>query len=196
MSNISRSKGDLTMKFGQLIEHNMRSIFLEKFKYLENKTSFQDGIKSIFHYFQRCFVESNKTFFLESDSPNLWLLGSYLEYIWWESNLFLSVICDGPILIVSYSSAELFSNGFKKKKYVTNGVFSLTLFFNCRSSHGRCSVKKLFLKISQNSQENNCQSFFLNKVAKKETLAQVLPCKFCEFFNNTFFTEHLWWLLL
>ena len=25
-----------------------------------------------------------------------------------------------------------------------------------RSSHRRCSTKKLFLKISQNSQENNC----------------------------------------
>ena len=30
MSNISRSKGHKTMKFGQLIEYNMRKIFLEK----------------------------------------------------------------------------------------------------------------------------------------------------------------------
>ena len=29
----------------------------------------------------------------------------------------------------------------------------------------RCSVKKVFLEISQNSQENNCQSLFFNKVA-------------------------------
>ena len=28
--NISRSKGNQTMKFGQLIEYNMRNIFLEK----------------------------------------------------------------------------------------------------------------------------------------------------------------------
>ena len=28
--NISRSKGDQTMKSGQLIEYNMKSIFLEK----------------------------------------------------------------------------------------------------------------------------------------------------------------------
>ena len=28
--NISRSKGNQTLKFGQLIEHNMRIIFLEK----------------------------------------------------------------------------------------------------------------------------------------------------------------------
>ena len=30
LPNISRSKSNQTMKFGQLIEHNMRSIFLEK----------------------------------------------------------------------------------------------------------------------------------------------------------------------
>ena len=29
MPNISRGKGDQTMKFGQLIEYNMKSIFLE-----------------------------------------------------------------------------------------------------------------------------------------------------------------------
>ena len=45
---------------------------------------------------------------------------------------------------------------------------------------------------------------FLNKVAgikaatllKKETLAQVLSCGFCEIFKNTYFIEHLRWLLL
>ena len=30
LSNISRSKGNQTMKFGRLIEYNMRKIFLEK----------------------------------------------------------------------------------------------------------------------------------------------------------------------
>ena len=36
----------------------------------------------------------------------------------------------------------------------------------------RCSVKKVFLEISQN--------------------AQVLFCEFCEIFKNSIFTEHLW----
>ena len=27
---------------------------------------------------------------------------------------------------------------------------------------------------------------------KKETLAQVFSCDFCEISKNTFFTEHLW----
>ena len=30
LPNISRSKGNQTMKFGQLIEYNMRNIFLKK----------------------------------------------------------------------------------------------------------------------------------------------------------------------
>ena len=29
-------------------------------------------------------------------------------------------------------------------------------------------------------------------VIKKETLAQVFFCEFCEISKNTFFTEHLW----
>ena len=40
----------------------------------------------------------------------------------------------------------------------------ITLLKTYRSSHRRCSVKKVFLKISQNSQENTCVrvSFWLN----------------------------------
>ena len=53
----------------------------------------------------------------------------------------------------------------------------------------------MFLQISQNSQENTCARVsFFNKVAgaalnfiKKETLAQVLSCEFCEIFKNTCF---------
>ena len=52
--------------------------------------------------------------------------------------------------------------------------------------------KKMFLKISQNPHQNTCArvSIFCNFI-KKETLAQVLSCEFCESFKNTFFTEHL-----
>ena len=65
-----------------------------------------------------------------------------------------------------------------------------------RSSHQRCSVKKVFLEISQNSQESTCARVsFLIKLLfflKKETLAQVFSCEFYEISKNTFFTEHLW----
>ena len=64
----------------------------------------------------------------------------------------------------------------------------------------------MFLNISQNSQENLCQSLIFNKVAgsrpqgcnliKKETLVQVFSCEFCKIYKNTFFIEHIRWLLL
>ena len=48
-----------------------------------------------------------------------------------------------------------------------------------------------------------CQSLIFNKVPGlrpvtllKEALAQVFCCEFCEISMNTFFTEHLQWLLL
>ena len=61
----------------------------------------------------------------------------------------------------------------------------------CRSSHRRYSVKKVFLEISQNSQENTCvRDSFLIKL--QASLAQVFSCEFCEVSKNSFFTEHIW----
>ena len=55
--------------------------------------------------------------------------------------------------------------------------------------------KKVLLEISQNSQENTCTGDFFNEVAdirsatllKKETLAQVFSCEFCEISKNAFY---------
>ena len=59
--------------------------------------------------------------------------------------------------------------------------------------------KKVFLEVSQNSQETICTRVsFFNKVAglrplfKKETLVKEFSCEFWEIFKNTFLTEHLW----
>ena len=68
----------------------------------------------------------------------------------------------------------------------------------------RCSVKMMFLGISQNSHENTCArvSLLIKLQAeacnfiKKETLAQVLSCEFSEISKNTFFIEDLCLLLL
>ena len=68
----------------------------------------------------------------------------------------------------------------------------------------RCPVKKTFLEISQNSQENTSARvpFLLTLQAEvfnfieKETPSQVVSCEFCEIPINTFFTEHLRWLIL
>ena len=66
-----------------------------------------------------------------------------------------------------------------------------------KSSHRGYSVKKVFLEISQNSQENTCARVsFLTKLqaacnlSKIETLAQVFSCEYYEIYKNTFFTEH------
>ena len=57
----------------------------------------------------------------------------------------------------------------------------------------------MFLEISQIPLENTCaRGSFLKTLQvsvcnfiKKETVAQVFSCKFCEISNNSFFTEHL-----
>ena len=48
----------------------------------------------------------------------------------------------------------------------------------------RCSVKKVFLEILQNSEENTCaRVFFLTKL---QAWGQVFFCEFCETSRNTF----------
>ena len=49
------------------------------------------------------------------------------------------------------------------------------------------------------TEKDLCQRpFFKNSLnlIKKESLAQVFSCQFCEICKNTFFVEHLWCLLL
>ena len=48
----------------------------------------------------------------------------------------------------------------------------------------------VFLKISQNSQENRV-SFLIKPFFEKETLTQVFSCDFCEIFKSIFLTEDL-----
>ena len=71
----------------------------------------------------------------------------------------------------------------------------------------RCSVRKDVLRnFTKLTGKHLCQSLSFNKVAglrpqacnfiKRETLAQVFSFKFREISKNTFFKEHLLWLLL
>ena len=62
----------------------------------------------------------------------------------------------------------------------------------------RSSGKKLFLEISQNSQESNCTRISVliklrasYNFIRKETLPQVFSCEFCEISKTIFFTEHV-----
>ena len=47
-----------------------------------------------------------------------------------------------------------------------------------------CSVKKVFLEISQNSQENTCAR--VSFLIKLQAWPGVFSCKFCEIFKKTF----------
>ena len=56
-----------------------------------------------------------------------------------------------------------------------------------------CPVKKVFLEMSQNSQENTCVRISL---LKKRLWHRCFPMNFVTFLRTPFFTKHLWWLLL
>ena len=57
----------------------------------------------------------------------------------------------------------------------------------------RCSVKKVFLEISQNSHENTWASVSL---LKKRLWHGCFPVNFANFLGTPLLTEQLWWLLL
>ena len=59
----------------------------------------------------------------------------------------------------------------------------------------RCSVKKVFLEISQNSQENT-SGLGPATLLKKRLWHRCFPVNFVKFLRTPFFTEHLGWLLL
>ena len=65
------------------------------------------------------------------------------------------------------------------------------LFFECVEAVARkCSVKRMFLEISQNSRD------LLKTLLKKRLLRRCFPVNFTKFLRTPFFTEHLGWLLL
>ena len=66
LSNISRSKGNQTMKFGQLIEYNMRNIFLEKL-------------------YTKCGGETSPRNFSEKIKLNISIGSSFIQFAFTES---------------------------------------------------------------------------------------------------------------
>ena len=78
------------------------------------------------------------------------------------------------------------------RKKVNKYFYKISSF--CRSSHWRCSAKKMFLKILQYSQENTCvrvslQAFRSVILLKRDT--NLFSCEYCETFKNTNFEEYL-----
>ena len=74
-----------------------------------------------------------------------------------------------------------------------------------RSSRPEVFCKKGFLRnFAKFTGKHLCQRLFFNKVAvlrpatlsKKRLWHRCFPVNFVEFLRTSFFTEHLWWLLL
>ena len=73
-----------------------------------------------------------------------------------------------------------------------------------KSSRPEVFCKKMFLEISQNSQENTRArvSFLVKLQARSAALLKKIlwhrcfPVNFAKFLRKHFLTEHLWWLLL
>ena len=106
----------------------------------------------------------------------------------------------GPSDKSRHSFGGLSLPGKYPKKY-----FYLTLFrnifwrlLNCKTGTKAvvrsCSVKKLFLEILQNSQENTCARAPAT-LWKKRLWHNCFPVNFAKFLRTSFFTKHLWWLL-
>ena len=76
----------------------------------------------------------------------------------------------------------------------------LSIWFLSEAVVQRCSVKKTFLEISQNSQENSCVRVSLLKkstsLLKKRLWHRCFPANFVKFLRTSFLTKNLWWLLL
>ena len=103
----------------------------------------------------------------------------------------------------SSSSSRYF--GFKdtlNNCEVVHSQSTASLVHVSEAGTGDVLQEKIFLELSQNSQENTCAwvSLFFNKVAgftaatllkKSEALAQVFSCEFWESFKNAFLTKHL-----
>ena len=102
---------------------------------------------------------------------------------------------------MSVESQFFFDSSFKNEKIWD--VFSVSHKI-IRSSHQGCSVKKVFLEILQNSEENTCAraSFLIvsglrpSTLLKKRLWHKCFPVTFAKFLRTPFLNEHLWWLLL
>ena len=98
------------------------------------------------------------------------------------------------LLVASVQNARQNRSKYWNKKGTTDW------YKKCRHSFveesRKSSIKKVFLKISQNSKGNTCarvsfliklQAWGIRKNIRKETLAQVFSCEFCEFLQKTVF---------
>ena len=75
-------------------------------------------------------------------------------------------------------------------------MFFISTLYCIEAVAQRCSVKKLFLAISQNSQDYTWARVSFLTLVKKRLWHRCFPVNFAKFPRTSFLTEHLRWLLL
>ena len=84
---------------------------------------------------------------------------------------------------------------FSRQKYLIMENIKKTPQIKSEAVVQRCSVNKVFLEISPNSQENTCAGVSFT-LLKKRLWHRCFPVNFVKFTRAPFFIEQLWWLLL
>ena len=113
---------------------------------------------------------------------------------------------DFPLTHLAYDiQVKIYQIQIRFENYFRNyfRIFTIT-HINTEAVTQTCSVKKVFLEISENSQENTCarDSFLIKLHARPATLLKkrlwhrYFPVNFEKFLRTPFFIEHLRWLLL
>ena len=99
-------------------------------------------------------------------------------------------------MLVVYSHVVVSIWWFSTFQSQSNHVLSFKTIFNIshyRSSHQSCSIKKVFLKISQNLQENTCAWVSCRQrpttLLKKRLWHRCFPVNFTKFLRTPFFNR-------
>ena len=81
-----------------------------------------------------------------------------------------------------------------EKQHMQKHKFFWSVFFRILTEYGpeKLHIRTFFTYLLKVSNADNKITSEACNFIKKETLAQVFSCEFCEISRNTFFTEHLW----
>ena len=100
--------------------------------------------------------------------------------------------------LIEYAKRYCKGNVYSYRYRDTAFRIQVGIILYLKAATGGVLEEQMFLEILQYSRENTCgRVYFLIKLQssacnfiKKETLAQVFSCEFCEISQNNFFTEH------
>ena len=134
--------------------------------------------------------------------PMCHILNIFHDHLYYQSQI-IDVEARLPLNMLSFSSQihESYSNhNVVLFERIVKSLFSTTsanVFSISDKYLGPCHLQKqppeMFCEkvvprnFTKFTGKHLCQSLFFNKVAKKETLAQVISCEFCEISKNTLF---------